>query len=713
MTSVCPPSEIINEIRIQPLSPYLVRIEQKGPAGFEDQFTFTVVNRAVQKNSAEFIRGKDGVALALGGCRVTVPFGAASYEAVCIETSDGARHGLCPSDLAPGWMPSPSALPAFWILPDSPRVVPPPRGALPPPASCRDPYSEWNITNDAPDFYVFFPAASGYARFREDFLRLTGPIPVPPLYAFGLWYSRYYPYSETGAMEVMDRFRRANIPLDVFVADTDWRVGASCGYAVNTNLFPDMQRFIRRAHEKQVRVMFNDHPEPKGPHALAPEELRYRCGGLRFLLDMDADIWWFDRNWHTHLQEPAKGLHKEVWGMRLYHDVTQAARPERRPLIMSNADGINNGHMETPSHPAAHRYPIWWTGDTVAEWNYLSLGVQNGVDAGIVSLLPYVHEDLTGHHGQPDPELYVRFMQFGALSPIARIHCTTGVTRYPWNYGPIIERITGDYIRLRYRLLPMIYAAAYRASADGTPLLRRGDLEWPRIPEAHDNTQYLFGDDLLVAPIMSPAAEYQPSRRSVWIPEGEWMDLWNGMTVHGPATMTAEAKLHQVPMYVRRGGVLLSAPQAYHVSRACWEHVVVDAFVPAGDTQTVRRLMEDDGLSAGPRASAPSVTELTFHRSGSNISLSIAASGPAENRPEAREWTVRIHLPADEKLQTATCNGKKPDAKHYTVLTPASEPPHELFTGAGAPPPPAAGPVVEIGPVRDSGTALEFELVIL
>ena len=188
------------------------------------------------------------------------------------------------------------------------------------------------------------------------------------------------------------------------------------------------------------------------------------------MLELGADLWWFDRNWHTHLQAPRRGLNKEVWGMRLYHDITRDFRPERRPLIMSNVDGINNGRLDAPSHPAAHRFPVWWTGDTCAEWNYLRLGVRNGVDSGILSLLPYVHEDLGGHHGQPDPELYVRFMQFGAFSPVARIHCTTQVHRYPWEYGAEVEQIVGDYFRLRYRLLPMLYAAAYEASPIGNAL---------------------------------------------------------------------------------------------------------------------------------------------------------------------------------------------------------------------------------------------------
>jgi hypothetical protein len=84
----------------------------------------------------------------------------------------------------------------------------------------------------------------------------------------------------------------------------------------------------------------------------------------------------------TFLHEPVPGLQKEVWGMRMYHDITQRFYPDHRPLIMSNVQGIDNGKLVHPPSPAAHRYPIWWTGDTRAQWDDLRLGVQHGVDSG-------------------------------------------------------------------------------------------------------------------------------------------------------------------------------------------------------------------------------------------------------------------------------------------------------------------------------------------
>ena len=693
MTSSGQASFEIGAVRVQPLGSHLVRIEARGPQGFEDRETFTVAARGGgEAVAARETRGAGETVVATATYRVVVPDGAAGLAGVRVENAAGET--LCVLSnalLAKKDLPAPSALPAVWVLGDAPRVVPPAWGALPPPEGAEDATSGWDLANDAPDAYVFFPRASGYAQFRADFLRLTGAVPLVPLYALGLWYSRYYAYDERTALAVIDRFRRARIPLDVFVVDTDWRVGASCGYAINEKLFPDLARFVEQAHARHVRVMLNDHPEPKGPAALAPEELRFRRNGLVSLLEKGVDLWWFDRNWHTHLQAPAPGLDKEVWGMRLYRDVTRDYRPERRPLIMSNVDGINNGRRDAPSHPAAHRFPVWWTGDTCAEWNYLRLGVANGVDAGIAALLPYVHEDLGGHHGQTEPELYVRFMQFGALSPVARIHCTTNVHRYPWEYGAEIERIVGEYFRLRYRLLPMLYAAASAAHRSGTPLLRRCDLEWPEFPEAADATQYLLGDDLLVAPICAPARVGAEVERAVWIPPGEWEDLWTGRIQRGPATIGVRCALREMPLFVRRGGVVLGAPQRESTGAAIWPELTVDAFAPTGDQEQARELYEDDGLSVAHERGEFVRTRFALRRQGAEIVLEIAPIQVAGWLPPRRRLTVRIHCPPGFAPGAIRCDGapiafeiQPPDAARTTELFPSAETPWGAASGAVA-----------------------------
>jgi hypothetical protein len=237
--------------------------------------------------------------------------------------------------------------------------------------------------------------------------------------------------------------------------------------------------------------------------ALDPAEMRFRFDNLGRWLRLGVDFWWFDRNWEVSLAEPLPGLRKETWGMQVYHDTALEAVPDRRPLIMANVDGVDNGHLNRPSDVAAHRFPFQWTGDTQVGWGSVREGVENAVKVGVHSLVPYISEDLGGHEGIPSPELYLRSFQFGVLSAVVRPHCSNSLyfVREPWAFGRQVEAAARDCLRMRYRLLPHLYAAARRNFDTGEPLLRRLDLAYPGHPEAAASDQYLLGDGLLVAPI--------------------------------------------------------------------------------------------------------------------------------------------------------------------------------------------------------------------
>jgi len=506
-----PGTYVNGKVRVEILSPNLVRLEQRGPRGFEDRPTFTVVNRDFGKVPVNVLNLPDRIAIRTPFFTVVVLNGALSLADASVLDADSkvifTYEGKLPKNTE---LPAPGKVPSVWTMSDTPRLIPPAWGATPAPKSVDsdlESKSGWDDRNDSPDVYVFVPGAGGYKQLRQDFLRLTGPVPKPPLYVLGFIDSRYHPYTEKEALDSIDTYRKKGIPLDTFVVDTDWRVNGSDGYEVEKRDFPDMPKFIQEAHDRHVHLMFNDHPNPKATGATDPAELAFRWEGLSKLMDWGMDIWWYDRNWSTSLPEPMKGIHKEIWGQRLYHDMTEKAKPSIRPWIMTNAQGIDNGIAHYSADPAGHRYPMWWTGDTGSQFEYLRSGVENGVDRGILDLQPYTHEDLGGHTGPtPSPELYIRYLEYGCLSPITRVHCTRGQDRHPWAFGEEAERIVTNYIKLRYRLLPMLYSAAQRATDDGTPIIRRCDYYWPTYPQAAGNHEYLLGDDTLVAPIMTSAA---------------------------------------------------------------------------------------------------------------------------------------------------------------------------------------------------------------
>ena len=416
------------------------------------------------------------------------------------------------------WIPNPNENTQAWAIADTPRYVP---------ASSDESWgggynvapqgtsnNGWDLDNDSPDVYVFLPQGNG-RQLRSDFISLTGKTDLIPLYALGGWDSRYYPYTQQEAMDKIDTYRSKKIPLDVFVVDTDWRVGASHGYGVNTELFPDMEQFISDAHDKHLRIVFNDHPEPQG-NVLDRIEVQYRNDGLRGLFDIGLDFWWYDRNWHTAIRPP-DGLNKEVFGMYLYHWITQDYYSDRRPFIMANVDGIDNGHINRAPDIAAHRYNMQWTGDTTSDDASLKREVRNAVYSGVYAPFAYTSTDLGGHMGVMTTGQYCRWVQFGAFSPIFRLHCGRHYTRDPWAYDDPAEDVVRDYVQMRMRLLPVFYTAA-RANYDtGEPILKRCDLNYPGFKEAESDYQYLLGDDILVAPVIGNSQDAVPSS---WLNNG-------------------------------------------------------------------------------------------------------------------------------------------------------------------------------------------------
>jgi PA14 domain/Glycosyl hydrolases family 31 TIM-barrel domain/Domain of unknown function (DUF5110) len=520
--AAAPDGVLIGNVRVQLLSDSLVRLELRGPEGFENRITFHVVNR--DWPGTPFTTNSDAgeIIIHTENYTVRVPQNAESLDGVSVASPAGRTLYTYDGKLENSrWLPGPADHPQVWWFADTPRIIPPPWGLTPAPLNSEHPKtSGWGAGNNAPDVYVFIPGGD-YRRLRGDFLKLTGPTEMPPLFAFGAWDSRWYDYSEATALKQIEDYRERRIPLDVLVVDTGWRQGASTGYQPNTNLFPNLRRFFREAHAKHVRVMFNDHPEPVAKTALDPKELNYRYAGLSGLLDEGLDIWWYDRNWMVHLLTPAPNLDKEVWGMRLYHDITLRVRPGVRPVIMANVDGIDNGIRNRPMDAAAHRFPIQWTGDIGPGYDFLRRAVENAVFSGVHSLFPYESDDLGGHVANPTTDQYIRWIEYGALSPIYRPHCTHNLERMPWVFGPEAESVARRFLDMRYRLLPVFYAAAHRNYETGSPLLRRLDLDYPQFAEARRDDEYLLGRYILVAPVLRGALQIVP---------GDWLKTSEGQS---------------------------------------------------------------------------------------------------------------------------------------------------------------------------------------
>ena len=170
--------------------------------------------------------------------------------------------------------------------------------------------------------------------------------------------------------------------------------------------------------------MFNDHPEPvNGAQVFAPEEIAYRESNLQSLMEKGLDIWWYDRNWGTHLISPTDKIYWETFGLYLFEDITRHHYQKhngnkdiyRRPVIMGNVVNIVNGRYMGITDSASHRYSVQWTGDISSRSDSLANEVESLIRCGN-NCIPYINADCGGHIGNPDKELFIRWMQFGMLS---------------------------------------------------------------------------------------------------------------------------------------------------------------------------------------------------------------------------------------------------------------------------------------------------------
>lgn len=502
----------------------------------------------------------------------------------------------------------------------------------------------------ARDWY-FFAYGSDYARMLTEYVTLCGRIPLLPRYAWGAWYSRYWPFTDEQERAIVRRFRELGIPLDVLVIDVDWHQYGWEGYDWNPELFPDPEGFLKWVHEQGVHVSLNNHPASPLPvedsHHAAAAEMAGLTGEARKqpivwdlaqkplnrafveavhwpLERMGVDFWWIDGNPAANMP----GLDSTMWCAKTYYDGT-ARRTGQRSLVFSRYTGLGQ-----------HRYPVGFSGDVHSTWDVLNYEVRFTARAGNVAF-PYWSHDIGGFLGDRlDPELYVRWCQFGALSPVLRLHSNHGV-REPWEYGEQAQTIVGDYFRLRQRLYPYLNTCQRQVYDTGLPLCRPLYFHWPQLEEAYQfDYQYLLGPNLLVAPITEPA-DGSAASKQVWIPPGLWWDWWTGDPIQGPRTIVYRAPLERCPLFARAGAVIPMQPDMDFMGQRPADPLTLEVWAGGPADFSV---YEDDGLSMAYQQGAFTTTPVSMsEREGALVATIGPRQGVFEGMLQEREYILRVH----------------------------------------------------------------------
>jgi alpha-glucosidase len=244
-----------------------------------------------------------------------------------------------------------------------------------------------------------------------------------------------------------------------------------------------------------------------------------------------------------------------------------------------------------------------------------------------------VGADIGGFAGNSNAELFLRWMQYGALTPFCRNHSEIGnVDQYAWAFGDVIQDHVRTAIKLRYRLLPYLYACFLEASETGAPVQRPLVFNHQYDATVRDiDDQYLLGNDLLIAPVIGPGA----TARQVYLPAGDWYDWHTGELVGGKRFLTVPTPLDRIPTYARGGAVIPMWPEAPD-STSDYHPAVVELhlFVPASNGSYRSVLQEDDGLTFAALRGARYRTTFAVERAGAELTVKAEVSG--DGYPEFR-----------------------------------------------------------------------------
>ena len=525
-----------------------------------------------------------------------------------------------------------------------------------------DPEWEWvekRPDNGSQDWY-FLAYGHDYKAALKDFTRFAGKMPLPPRYAFGYWWSRYWTYSDRELRTLVKNFRAYDIPLDVLVIDMDWHYtdgdrGGWTGWSWNRTLFPDPAKFLGWLDTEGIRSTFNLQPadgvkcgedryadvaRDMGIDPASKQTVPWMSSDKKFIRSMfrnvlspmerdGVDFWWLD--WQQHPTDPkVEGLSNTWWLNYVFFSQMEKNR-DVRPMLYHRWGGLGN-----------HRYQIGFSGDASITWASLDFQPYFNSTASNV-LYGYWSHDIGGHHmaDRIDPELYIRWMQFGALSPVMRTHSAkgAGLKKEVWNFAPEYADILRRTIRQRYTLAPYVYAMARRAYDEGLSLCRPMYYEWPEAEEAYAfRNQYLFGDDILVAPITAPGKDGYATLK-VWLPEGDWYEWQTGTMLAGGRVVERTFALDEYPVYVKAGAMLPTYDDTVKNLNANDEKVVLTVF-PGGSGEF--RMYEDNGDDKH-YAREFAVTPLKSVREDGVLTVTVGArSGEYRNMPAARRFAVKV-----------------------------------------------------------------------
>ncbi|MGO9257886.1 MAG: TIM-barrel domain-containing protein [Bryobacteraceae bacterium] len=513
---------------------------------------------------------------------------------------------------------------------------------------------------------VFVIGAAEPAAIMAEYARITGLPEMAPLWSFGYQQSHRTLGPPEEILQEARTFREKKLPCDAMIyLGTDfcpngWNTHNG-EYTWNEKAFPDPAAAIRQLHDEHFHVVLHvvlegrrltgtvsdpctaaRLPAGRTPDGRWPPDRQVSCywPAHKPLFDLGVDGWWPDQG--DGLDAPSRLARN-----RMYFEGHQLYRPNQRVYALHR-----NGYAGMQRFAA-----FLWSGDVQSTWETLQTHVEVGINAGL-SGIPFWGTDIGGFvpTAEYTGELYVRWFQFAAFTPLFRSHGRDWRLHLPWGWtageigvpetptyhpdagvlhNPAIEPVCKKYLELRYQLMPYLYSAVKETCETGLPVIRSLWFHDPHdLAAVSQSLEYLYGRDILVAPVLDKGAV----TRLLYLPRGVWYDFWTREKLQGGRSIERPVDLETIPLYVRAGAVIPMGPVRQYTGEkvegplVLWVHPGADGSFS---------LYEDDGETFDYRQGEFMRVSLAWNDRQRRLTLRLA-NGSKMLPPAKRDLMVHV-----------------------------------------------------------------------
>lgn len=490
--------------------------------------------------------------------------------------------------------------------------------------------------------------------------QLSGHTPLFPKWAMGFTNSQWN-IDQKELLSIVGTYRRKHIPIDNFTLDFDWKAWGEDDYGEfrwNTVKFPDgpsgkLKSLLDRrgmhltgimkprvhvdtveghdatAHDlwlastpvsddyfshKPVRVIDFDKPAARA---------WFFNDALKHSFDTGIVGWWNDEADDSGSDSQFLNMQRALYdGQRAYSDL-RVWSVNRNFWLGSQRYGYG-----------------LWSGDIATGFASMAGQRARMLSAIDVGAMQWGMDGGGFTHGHPSNENYARWVEFGAFTPIFRVHGDFNEKRQPWLYGSDAEAAATDAIRLRYALIPYIYSYEYARHVDGVGLVRPLAFDWPHDPQLRNDVDaWLFGDSLLVSPVV---VQGQTSK-DIYLPAGTWTDWFSGKIYRGGQRVRIaidSAHWRDIPLFIRQGAIIPMQPAMDYVGQRPVTQLDVDMF--PDDRSTMFDYYDDDGSTYAYEHGASFRQSLALQRQGGAVRVEIGAA-IGSYTPALAFYLLKIH----------------------------------------------------------------------